>query len=203
MSIEFRPGTRIIFIDSSQDSVTIQELINAIRDWEDSSEGIVFPQVAFAYGKILLAVGKYVGITLVLVDDWRIEFEARGSQTFCIVTAGNIVAENVYSNNPISPSTNVNVIVEQDTSAALLEGAWTVTEKDDIIEKVNRVLGMVQENFRIKNQAYDVDGNLTSATIRIYSTVTDCDNDVNPLAEYSMVATYDAEGCKSYKVTKV
>jgi len=74
---------------------------------------------------------------------------------------------------------------------------------DTIAADVKRVLGLTQENFRIKDHVYDTDDLLESATISIYNNATDCDNDTSPLAEYSMVALYDSSGrITSYKVTK-
>lgn len=64
---------------------------------------------------------------------------------------------------------------------------------------MDRVLGLSQENFRMKNQVYDGDGNLTSATVRIYQTAADAQNDVNPIAEYAMTASFAGAGlCTSY-----
>lgn len=64
---------------------------------------------------------------------------------------------------------------------------------------MNRVLGLVQENFRMKDQIYDGDGNLTSATVRIYANATNADNDVNPIAEYMMTASFAGPGqCTGY-----
>lgn len=74
---------------------------------------------------------------------------------------------------------------------------------DSIDKDVKRVLGLTQENFRIKDHVYDSGNNLQSATINIYNNSSDCENDTNPLAEYSMTALYDGGGrLISYKVIK-
>ena len=65
------------------------------------------------------------------------------------------------------------------------------------VNELNRILGLFQENYRIFNPQYVVkDGQycLTSATWKIYFTPSDCDNDVNAIATYNMVATYDNNG---------
>ncbi len=65
------------------------------------------------------------------------------------------------------------------------------------------MLGLAQENFRIKDQVYNGSGNMTSATIRLYIDATDCENDANHIAEYTVIATYDAQNnCTSYKVKR-
>lgn len=75
---------------------------------------------------------------------------------------------------------------------------------DDIEILVRRILGLTQENFRTFNSSYDANSNLTGATIRIYANSSDCDSDVNHIAEYTMTATYDGlQRMSSYKVTKV
>ena len=74
---------------------------------------------------------------------------------------------------------------------------------DTVSDDVKRILGLTQENFRIKDHLYDSNNLLQSATISIYNSSVDCDNDINPLAEYSMTALYDAAGrLTSYKVIK-
>lgn len=74
------------------------------------------------------------------------------------------------------------------------------------------MLGLQQHNFRLRDQIYQQIslGNnnfkwvLTSGTIRVYDSASDADNDINPFAEYSIVATYDSNGnCTSYKSTLV
>jgi len=75
---------------------------------------------------------------------------------------------------------------------------------DNYIESIKLILGLSQENFRIKDHVYTATDLLESATIRTYNTATDCDNDISPLAEYSMEATYDGGNrLISYKVIKV
>jgi len=67
-----------------------------------------------------------------------------------------------------------------------------------------RLLGLVQENTVIDAQAYDVQGNLTSARIRTY------DSKANALAagaaglvaSYTMTATYTANQLTDYKVVR-
>jgi hypothetical protein len=65
--------------------------------------------------------------------------------------------------------------------------------------EITRILGLVQENFRMRDQVYDGDGNLTSAQLRIYASAADAQNDVNPIAEYAMTASFSGPGqCTGY-----
>jgi len=91
-----------------------------------------------------------------------------------------------------------------------IKGTGFVKDTDSLVDirpetdKIIYILGLVQENFRLKDQVYNAEGNLTSATIRIYGLAADCDADVSEIAEYTMTAAYDVSGnCTSYKVTKV
>jgi len=70
-----------------------------------------------------------------------------------------------------------------------------------------RVLGLSQENYRLFDTVYVTIGVrqcLTSGKIRIYQNADDCNNDINPIAEYQITASYNANGLMtSYKVVKL
>jgi len=73
----------------------------------------------------------------------------------------------------------------------------------DILEVTGRIVGLVQENFRLKDQVYNGSGQLTSGTIRLYPTKTDTINDTNATEEYSVVSTYNISGQRTdYYVVK-
>jgi hypothetical protein len=70
-------------------------------------------------------------------------------------------------------------------------------------DKLARILGLVQENYRIIDPTYDSNGDLVSSIIRLYNSKADCNSNINPFATYSVVATYDVDHhLTSYKVTK-
>jgi hypothetical protein len=70
-------------------------------------------------------------------------------------------------------------------------------------ELVKRILGLSQENYRIFNPIYNSQGEMTSGTIKIYPTASDVDTDTNSIAEYSIVAVYNAQNkMTSYKVKR-
>jgi len=71
-------------------------------------------------------------------------------------------------------------------------------------EQMQRLLGLSFENYRILNPSYDSLGKLISAKIRIYNSKSDCENNINYIAEYKLSATYDSEGkLSSYTVVKL
>jgi hypothetical protein len=67
---------RVIQVDAPQTEATVQDLIDAIRDWEDGSEGQYYDFLIDAAGKEELGGGVSVGITATL-QDAQIYFEAR------------------------------------------------------------------------------------------------------------------------------
>lgn len=70
-------------------------------------------------------------------------------------------------------------------------------------DKLARILGMVQENFRAFDHVYDSEGNQTSSTVKIYASASDCNNDISPIATYYVTATYlPGHKLSSYKVIK-
>lgn len=74
---------------------------------------------------------------------------------------------------------------------------------DSLAENLAKVLGLVQSNFRITHQIYNANNCLTSAKIAIYNNAIDTQNQVNPISEYTVIATYDSNSrLTDYKVTE-
>jgi hypothetical protein len=70
-------------------------------------------------------------------------------------------------------------------------------------DRLARILGLVQENFRITSPVYDTLGNLISSVTKIYASASDCNADINPIATYSVAGSYDSTNkLLTYKVTK-
>ena len=140
MAIQIDPisSPRIITVPLADGvSITVQSLVNQIREWEHTPE-------ALAYDKLLSASGKedlggdpkvLVGITAVL-ENAKVVFAGRGSPTVCTISGGNLVAVNAsgYSMSPIEPSTNVSVALTQSSSATTTAAVaeWTQAQKDSI-----------------------------------------------------------------------
>ena len=131
MAIEFNKIDKVILITSATTQVSIQELINNIRDYEDENVNLEVATIANAYGKQDLGGGALVGITLELINNWRVQFEARSGPDYiaCKVYGGNIVAVNQYSNNPIKTSAYTQITIAQSTSPTLVEGSSASTSE--------------------------------------------------------------------------
>ncbi len=123
MALSFNKNTKIITVASPQTTLTVQDLHDDIRLFEHLPQNLEEGTIAIASGKQSLGGGVQVGITLELVNNWRLAFEARpGPDTIlCSVTGGNLVATNDYANNPIYPTAYTQVTIAQSSSATVIE----------------------------------------------------------------------------------
>lgn len=130
MALVFDKATKIITVESPQISVTVQDLHDDIRLFEHLPQNLEEGTIAVASGKQSLGGGVTVGITLELVNNWRLAFAARpGPDTVqCSVVGGNLVATNDYDNTPIYPTAYTQVTISQSSSATI-----TAAPSDDHI----------------------------------------------------------------------
>lgn len=157
----FSHADKVILIEKPVAEVTIQQLINQIREFEASEIGMVVASLANGAGKQSLGGGKAVGITLELINDWRVQFENRIIQTFCYIRGGNLVAKNSFGDNPIKPSVNVNVVLELSTSASLIEGSgspWNADEKNEAMSKLDDINIETDKISDIKTETDKISG---------------------------------------------
>ncbi len=122
-TLTFFKSEKVIQVDAPQTSVTCQDLLNQIRLYEELPINMDYPLIANAYGKQALGGGTYIGITLELVNDWRIAFEARGGPDtiLCTVSGGNLVAINQYGDNPIKPTAFTQINIAQSSSPTIIQ----------------------------------------------------------------------------------
>jgi hypothetical protein len=120
-SLTFFKSTKIIEVDAPQTEVTVQDLTNQIRDYEDNLDNMDIKKLADITGKDDLGGGNSTGITLKLLNNWRVRFENRCGPTFeqMRVSGGNLIATNVYCNNPIATSSFTQVTVELSLSPSI------------------------------------------------------------------------------------
>ena len=152
MTIQVNPivSPRIITIpEADGESITIQSLVNQIRNWEDSQANLAYPSLLSASGKEDLGGGTLVGITASL-ENTKLKFEARGVPTTCYVGGGNLVAvdENGNSMFPISPSTNVTVQLTQSSSATMIQSD-TIDEIQIQVGEVHYQATGIQETINL------------------------------------------------------
>jgi len=124
VAISFDRVNKLIIVASPTTEVTVQELVNEIRDFEDEQINMDLAQIAYASGKDDLGGGDAVGITLKISDDWRVMFEARNGPEFtlCKISGGNTIADNVYGNSPVKASAYTAVLIAQSSSPTIAGG---------------------------------------------------------------------------------
>ena len=123
MAIIFDKVNRIIEVESPSTSVTIQSLINAIRDFEDETYNMEMGKIADASGKESLGGGVQVGITLKLYN-WKVKFSDRSGPNYilCDISGGNLVAVDGdgIDMNPIQPASYVTISKTSSVAAAIV-----------------------------------------------------------------------------------
>lgn len=123
MALIFNKTTKVITVEAPQTVLTVQDLHDDIRLFEHLNQNLEEGQIAAASGKQSLGGGVQVGITLELINNWRLSFAARpGPDTIlCSVSGGNLVATNDYENNPIAPTAYTQVNIAQSSSATVIQ----------------------------------------------------------------------------------
>jgi hypothetical protein len=146
-------------------SITCQEIYDQCRDYEDEPANMDLSSLVSGAGKDSLGGSEAVGITITLLDDWRLAFEARLGPTWvsCVVTGGNLVAVNSYSNNPISPTAYTQVQIRQSTSPSVVEtgvSGLTSEESDQLAGMFAAFLHrqLLQEGSVDNLTIYEADG---------------------------------------------
>jgi hypothetical protein len=133
----------VIQVDSPFTVVTIQDLINQIREYEDELIQLDHPKMIDASGKQDLGGGVLVGITLELLDNWRVQFEPRSGPLIVPVSiaGGNIVTTNDFNDNTVKPSPFTQVTITSSSSATIAQL--------EIIDLVHRI-----ESLRDSHSAF-------------------------------------------------
>jgi hypothetical protein len=129
--LEFDFLNKIITVPLPDTSLDLQYLVNQARDAEDNAvPGMAYGSILMAYGKQSLGEGVYVGITVVLLDTWRVKFADRpGLETIAVrISGGNLV--NVNGTNPVAPSAYTQVTLANSSSATISDAESSVTAGD-------------------------------------------------------------------------
>lgn len=120
---KFVKETKIIEVGIADIEITVQQLYDACRDFEDENYNMEMFKVVDGSGKEELGPGVRVGITIKLID-WKLKFADRPPPTWvvCDVSGGNLVcydtAQQKYV-NPIEPAAYVTVTKTSSSSATL------------------------------------------------------------------------------------
>ena len=79
----------------------------------------------------------------------------------------------------------------------------SIIVEESHLDLLKRILGLSQENYRIFDSVYNANHLLTSATVKTYATASDCNNDLSPIATYSMITEYNVDSeMTAYRMVK-
>lgn len=162
MAIVFDDITKIIEIESPETEITIQELINAVRDWEDELVNIDIQKVASAAGKEDLGGGVSVGITMTLLNGWKIKFGDRSGPAYvpCRISGGNLVSDD--ASIPYVGSAYVTIGLSASSAATSADSEAIQYSSYGGGISVDIINGDPGTDYPLGNQEYPVD-NLTDA----------------------------------------
>ncbi len=119
MAIEFDYANHLINITSPQNTLSCQDLIDAIRTQEATEAGIRYPQIATASGKELLDVSTAVGLTVFLISPWQVKFW--GGNYIAKIAGGNLVGG--IAGDPVAYSAGVQVLLVQSVASTVVTTA--------------------------------------------------------------------------------
>lgn len=93
ITVDTTVAPRIITVASPSVALTVQDLLDTLREWEQEMPNLEQKKIVDAAGKDPLGGGLLVEITITLLDA-VLTFEARGGPgyTQCLIDGGNIVA---------------------------------------------------------------------------------------------------------------
>jgi hypothetical protein len=128
--IKFDFDDQIIYVEDTISSLEIQELLNASREAEYSALGMSFPKICNASGKDYLDYinGVQVGITFVLLEDWKI-YSEKLSGVFKVL-GGNLIQ--VSGGDPFIANvliTYINILSAASTIVQISTGSGLSTEE--------------------------------------------------------------------------
>lgn len=125
-NLSYNFDTKIITVLSPANELDLQDLVNTTREVEAVQIVMDDNQIMAAGGKEPLGGGNLVGITVSLLNGWRVAFQARpGPDTVvCTVSGGNLVAfvgpdSTTATQFPIAPTAYTAGFISQSSSATL------------------------------------------------------------------------------------
>jgi len=139
-SFNFNFTTKIIEVPSPANAA-VQDIWNAIVKASADIQSMDDEEIATISGKEALGGGQFVGITLSLINGWRLQFEAQGGPDWVrrTVSGGNVVTSQADqapaggpavgdADDPIAPSAYVTATIAQSVSG-------TLSDRQDIDNK--------------------------------------------------------------------
>ena len=126
--------TKQIEVSSPQVVITAQDLINDIRDFEYTWDGMAYERIADASGKEDLGNGVSVGITVSLLSPWQILWYV--GNYIATISGGNLVGG--LGGDPVAYTAGVQVVIIQSAASTVVATGSGVLPSDveDIADAV-------------------------------------------------------------------
>lgn len=102
----------LIRVSSDQTSLDVIALYTAVKDAQDSPEGIMYAPIAAGAGRFDLGGGRESGLVVRLNDPWQVVFEGSGQRT---IDGGTLVGG--LAGQPVSLTANVMVLMNRPADA--------------------------------------------------------------------------------------
>lgn len=124
-----------ILVNSPQTSLLLQDLINYIREQEETDMGMGQGSIASASGKEDLGNSVSVGITVNLNSPWQLKFWA-GSYV-ATISGGNLVGG--LGGSPVAYTAGVQVLIIQSAASTIVAtgGSSLTTEEHDKLMSIS------------------------------------------------------------------
>ena len=140
------------------------------------------------------------------VTGLSVTYKIYKSEDNSLVTSGSLtdIGEGVYQNSYTFNNLGQYRILYFTPNKYSNEIETILVVTESISSVVQRILGLVQENFRIFDPVYDSKGNMQTCLVKIYNSATDTDNDNDPIAQYRINATHNSQGfMTAYKSKRI
>ena len=131
-TLSFDRVNKIVTVVSPDIELSIQELYDKVRDYEDEPGNLDLKNMISAGGKEDLGGGVSVGVTATLLDGWQVFFQLTSQDTR--ISGGNLVALDAGGSNQ-SPISNANIVkleAGSGTTAILSGSGVTPQDVEDI-----------------------------------------------------------------------
>ena len=143
---DFNFDTQIMELQIAYVTITLQEIYDSAHDASATLNHMDSKIIARASGQNVLEPGLKTGLTVELLNGWRLKAADRGGPSFVRVriTGGNFITSAANGPDPTDPCAPANYVnysypmaVSATITAAIAE--WTQTEKDNIFSDVDDV----------------------------------------------------------------
>ena len=202
--VSFSGNDKLITINTGIRIIDVKrDLYYEWKNWIIQGDNSAFLPAFRVVGGEELQTNYFLTPTFFLTNGWRIK---PSEENHTLNVRGNIYVDG-SSDSPFADTIGpYNVRVNLTTSNIVNTVAGTgsssgitTEDKEEISNSVisalqpdiKRIMGLVHHNFKFYLQNYDQNGNLLSGKVKLFETSSDCANNINPIATYSISCSYD------------